>query len=306
MSRQHTASDDPGRGPGDLGDDITVIIATRNRREELVEHLGHHEVPVIVVDNASSDGTAAALRAAHPQVRVVTLGENIGAEARTVGARLATTPYLAFADDDSWWAPGALARAVEVFEAHPRLGLLAGAIAVGPEERPDPLNAVLAASPLGTPDDLPGPLLLGFVGCGTIVRRSAFLQVGGFDDVIRFPGEEERVALDLFDAGWHLCYVPEVRAHHHPSPHREPRETRQIELVRSRLLTAVLRRPWSAVGRELTAAVRSGTRGRRGLLGALPRVPAALRRRRPVSAATEAALARLRSDPLPPSAQESP
>ncbi|HST71850.1 glycosyltransferase [Kocuria sp.] len=275
---------------------VTVVVATRNRRDELVANLGRHEGPVVVVDNASTDGSVEAVRAAHPHVQVVALGTNVGAVARTIGVRLAGTPYVAFADDDSWWAPGALARAAAVLDAHPRLGLIAGAIAVGPEERPDPLNAVLAASPLGIPRGCPGPALLGFVGCGSIVRRSAFLEVGGFDDVVRFPGEEERVALDLFDAGWRLAYVPEVRAHHHPSPSRESDDRRQAELVRSRLLTALMRRPWPAVARELAGAVRGGRRGRRGLLGALPRVPAALRARRPVSAGTESALALLHGD----------
>ncbi|MFC4903742.1 glycosyltransferase family 2 protein [Kocuria oceani] len=272
---------------------VTVVVATRNRREELVEHLGRHEGPVIVVDNASTDGSVEAVRAAHPHVQVVPLPRNVGAVARTVGVRLARTPYVAFADDDSWWAPGALARAAAVFDAHPRLGLLAGSIAVGPEERPDPLNAVLAASPLGIPPGCPGPALLGFVGCGSIVRRSAFLEVGGFDDVVRFPGEEERVALDLFDAGWRLAYVPEIRAHHHPSPHRETSDRRRTELVRSRVLTALMRRPWRTVGRELRDGLRGGRTGRRGVLGALPRVPAALRARRRISPATEAALALL-------------
>lgn len=270
---------------------VTVVVATRNRRDELLSHLGRHEGPVIVVDNASDDGSVAAVRAAHPQVQVAELPDNAGAVARTVGVRLARTPYVAFADDDSWWAPGALARAAAVFDAHPRLGLLAGSIAVGQEQRPDPLNAVLAASPLGIPSGCPGPALLGFVGCGAIVRRSAFLEVGGFDDVVRFPGEEERVALDLFDAGWFLAYVPEVRAHHHPSSLRETNDRRQTELVRSGLLTALMRRPWRVVAHELLAALRGGPKGRRGLLGALPRVPAALRARRRVSPTTEAALA---------------
>ncbi|MFI7481874.1 glycosyltransferase family 2 protein [Kocuria sp. M1R5S2] len=283
-------------------DRVTVVVATRDRREELLAHLDRHEGPVVVVDNASSDGTVEAVRAAHPGVQVVALPRNVGAVARTVGARLARTPYVAFADDDSWWAPGALARAAAVLDAHPRLGLLAGSIAVGPEERPDPLNAVLAASPLGIPPGCPGPALLGFVGCGAIVRRSAFLETGGFDDVVRFPGEEERVALDLFDAGWRLSYVPEIRAHHHPSTHREPGDRRQAELVRSRLLTALMRRPWRVVAREALGALRGGPRGRRGLLGALPRVPAALRARHPVSPTTEAALAVLHGA-APPSAR---
>jgi GT2 family glycosyltransferase len=288
----------------DLPARVTVVVATRNRRDELVASLGRHEAPVIVVDNASTDGSVEAVRAAHPHVHVVELPRNIGAAARTIGVRLARTPYVAFADDDSWWAPGALARAAAVFDAHPRLGLIAGSIAVGPEERPDPLNAVLAASPLGIPTGCPGPALLGFVACGTLVRRSAFLEVGGFDDVVRFPGEEERVALDLHDAGWRLSYVPEVRAHHHPSPSRSSPDLRRSALVRSSVLTALMRRPWRVVAHELSAALRGGRVGRRGLRRALPQVPAALRTRKRLTPATEAALAVLRAPAPAPAAPE--
>ncbi|OMQ15783.1 hypothetical protein A7K94_0207135, partial [Modestobacter sp. VKM Ac-2676] len=66
---------------------------------------------MIVVDNASADGTADAVRAATPRVDVLGLPANAGAVARTDGVRRATTPYVAFADDDSWWEPGALQRA---------------------------------------------------------------------------------------------------------------------------------------------------------------------------------------------------
>ena len=64
---------------------------------------------MILVDNGSTDGTVAAVRDARPDLRVVRLGTNRGAPARNLGVRLAATPYVAFADDDSWWSPGALA-----------------------------------------------------------------------------------------------------------------------------------------------------------------------------------------------------
>lgn len=283
-----------------------MVVATRNRREELLAYLGHHEAPVIVVDNASTDGSPEAIEAAFPRVRVVRLPRNRGAQARTVGARLADTEFVAFADDDSWWSPGALRRGEELFAGHPRLGLLAASIAVGPDEVPDPINAVLADSPLGPASAGSGPRLLGFVACAAMVRRSAFLQVGGFDPVVRFPGEEERVALDLAASGWELAYAPELWVHHHPSSLREPNETRQRELLRSRLLTTVMRRPWAAVGHELRSAATAGSRGRHALASALPRIPAAVRRRRPVPASVEADLARLRpratvtATPAPP------
>ncbi|OMH29311.1 glycosyl transferase [Tersicoccus phoenicis] len=269
---------------------VTVVVATRNRRDELLAHLQRHEGPVIVLDNASTDGSAEAVAAAYPDLTVVPLPVNVGARARTLGAERASTPYIAFADDDSWWAPGALDLAADVFDAHPRLGALAGSLVVGPEAEPDPINAVLADSPLGTPAGWPGPALLGFVACGTVVRRRAFLAVGGFDDVVRFPGEEERLALDLVDAGWQVAHVPAVVAHHHPSPHRDPDTRRQSDLIRSRILTALLRRGWPVVAREAGSAVLTAG-GRRALVGALPRVPAALRARRRLAPATEAAIA---------------
>jgi GT2 family glycosyltransferase len=259
---------------------VTCVIASRNRREDLLASLPRHEAPVVLVDNASTDDTVAAVRAAHPEVTVVPLPGNVGAVARTIGIEYARTPYVAFTDDDSWWAPGDLARAVAVMEAHPRLGLLAARILVGPEDRLDPVCTEMATSPLPREPDLPGPSLLGFVACAALVRVEAFRVVGGFDEVVRFPGEEERVALDLAAAGWGLAYVDEVTVHHHPSTHREPNTTRQTGIWRSRVLTALMRYPLPAVAGQLLRAARAGRPGLSGLAGALPRVPAALRARR--------------------------
>ncbi|MDJ0422206.1 glycosyltransferase [Dietzia kunjamensis] len=277
-----------------MNTNVTVVVASRNRREDLRATLPCHDAPVIVVDNASDDDSVQVCRAAGDHVRVIASPENLAARARTVGARAARTEIVAFADDDSWWEPGSLERAVRLFAEYPRLGLAAGTILVGPGDEPDPINAVLADSPLGTAPDAPGPGLLGFVGCGAIVRREAFLGVGGFDDVIRFPGEEERVALDLHDAGWQICHVPELVAHHHPSPVRDSPGIRRAGLTRSRVLTALLRLPAGAVAGEVVDGMRTAD-GRRGLLGAVPRVRAALAGRRVVGERTVAARDRLRA-----------
>ncbi|HEX2312720.1 MAG TPA: glycosyltransferase family 2 protein, partial [Thermomonospora sp.] len=112
-----------------MDDRVTVVIATRDRRGELVRTLKTltalpEEPAIVVVDNASADGTADAVRAEFPAVRVLRLPRNRGAVARTLGVRAAGTPYVAFSDDDSWWEPGALATAAKLFDEHPRLGLL--------------------------------------------------------------------------------------------------------------------------------------------------------------------------------------
>ena len=259
---------------------MACVIASRNRRDDLLASIPRHEAPVVLVDNASTDDTVAAVRRAHPGVTVVPLPENLGAVARTIGVERAGARFVAFTDDDSWWAPGDLARAVALMEASPRLGLLAARILVGPEETLDPVCTVMADSPLGTEPDLPGPSLLGFVACAALVRTEAFTAAGGFDRVVRFPGEEERLALDLAAAGWGLAYVDQVTVHHHPSTRREASAVRQAGLWRSRVLTALLRYPARDLAGQLLRAVRAGRPGLRGLAGALPRVPAALRARR--------------------------
>ena len=273
-----------------LTPDVTAVVASRNRCSELLSSLDRHEAPVILVDNGSTDDTVAAVRDQFPAVRVVELGSNRGAAARTIGARLAATPYVAFADDDSWWAPGCLGAAVELLRAHRGIGLLNAKILVGSHEQVDPVCELMAASPLPRPADVVGVPVLGFVACASIVRRSALLSVGGFDDVVRFPGEEERVALDLAAAGWQLVYADDLVVHHHPSPRRHSPAERAAAITRSKVLTALMRLSWAAVGKELVAAWRSGPSERAGVRAALPDLPAALRQRRRVPAAVESQL----------------
>ncbi|MFF0250073.1 DUF2795 domain-containing protein [Streptosporangium sandarakinum] len=303
---EHMTEDQPtesagaeGRPRGDHGaaGRVTVVVATRNRRRDLERSLPRHEAPVILVDNGSTDGTPAFVRERFPHVEVVEAGRNLGAPGRDLGVRLARTPYVAFADDDSWWAPGALARAADVLDAHPRLAVLAGRVLVGPEERPDPTCHGMAASPLPAEPDLPGPSVLGFLACGAVVRRDAHLAAGGFDDVVFFFGEEERLALDLAAAGWGLAYVDDVVAHHHPSPSRDP-EGRRALAVRNAVLTAVMRRPWPVVARAVLTAARGGPAGRRGLRDAARRLPRALARRRTPPWRVEAARASLDASPV--------
>src|SRR4051812_20222956 len=168
---------------------FTIVVATRNRANTLRQSLGRLtalSAPVIVVDNASTDETATMVHDEFPGVTLLRRSHNEGAVARNHGVAAARTPYVAFADDDSWWAPDALARAAVLFAAHPRLGLIAARTLVGPEQRLDPVAAAMALAPLGTPGDLPGPAVLGFLACASIVRREAFLAAGGFDPVVFF------------------------------------------------------------------------------------------------------------------------
>jgi GT2 family glycosyltransferase len=273
--------------------DVTVVMATRDRRDTVLSTMARlHDLPerppVVLVDNGSCDGTADAVEAAYPTVEVVRLGRNFGAPARTVGVEAARTAYVAFADDDSWWAPGSLTRAGQLFDAHPRLGLLAARILVGPQERLDPVCSLMAASPLGREDGLPGPSVLGFVACGAVVRRSAYLEVGGFSPVVFFLGEETLLAQDLDAAGWSLVYVDDVVAHHHPGLAGERGGRRRLQ-TRNALLSVWLRRPAGTVVRETARLVRASTDpdARGALLDAARRLPAVVADRRVLPARVE-------------------
>lgn len=271
---------------------VTVVTATRNRGEELLRTLGRltglpERPPVIVVDNGSEDGSAEAARRCFPGVEVVMLARNAGAAGRNPGVRRALTPYVAFSDDDSWWQPGALTAAAAAFDADSRLGLIAARTLVGSGLAPDPVNAAMAGSPLR---DNGSAEVLGFLACGCVVRRTAFLGAGGFSELLFFIGEERLLAYDLVAAGWGRRYLPEVVAVHHPSPRRpDPGGRRRLEL-RNAVLTAWLRRP-PAVALAETASLAGRARGdrdaRAALVGTARRLPRALAARRRLPDAVE-------------------
>jgi GT2 family glycosyltransferase len=272
---------------------VTVVIITRDRRDGLLQTLRRLQAlperpPVVVVDNGSTDGTVAAVRASHPDVELVALGRNLGAAGRNVGACVARTRYVAFSDDDSSWAPGALTRAVDLLDAHPRLALVAAKVLVGDEGVTDPTCEAMARSPLPHEPDLPGSPVLGFIACGAVVHRERFLAVG-FDERCGVGGEEALLAIDLAGRGWGLAYVDEVVALHWPSPARDPRARRAV-VARNDLVLAWSRRHWSSATattlRSLARAARDDA-VRAGLLEAVRRAPQVLRERRPVSGELE-------------------
>ncbi|MFD7923399.1 glycosyltransferase family 2 protein [Streptomyces sp. NPDC059740] len=276
-------------------DRVTVALITRNRRQGLLHTLDRlaalpERPPLLVVDNGSRDGTAEAARAHPAQPRVLTPGRNLGALGRNLAVRHAVTPYVAFSDDDSWWAPGALERAADLLDRHPRLGLLAARTLVGPEHHEDPLNAVLAHSPLPARTDAPGVPVLGFLACAAVTRKSAFLAAGGYHRVLFFGCEETLLAYDLTASGWAVVHEPSVVAHHHPEPGERP--GRRGLQHRNAVLTHWLRRPLPVALRgtvALAAAARRDAEARTALWGTLARLPAALRDRRPLPGDVERA-----------------
>jgi GT2 family glycosyltransferase len=268
---------------------VSVVVATRDRRESLLRSLARLDVPggppVLVVDNASGDGTAAAVRAGHPQVTVLELPANAGAVARTDGVRRARTPYVAFADDDSWWEPGALDRAADLLDHHPAVAVVVGQVRLAADGALDAVSVKHRAAVLGHRPGAPGPDVLSFPAFAAVLRRDAYLAVGGFSPLLFFGGEEHLLALDLAAAGWQQVFVEDLVAWHDPAGPDRPTAQRWALQTRNDRLVDWLRRPLPvalAGTAELARRALTDPGARAALAGLLRRLPAALRARRPV------------------------
>jgi len=276
---------------------MTVVVATYNRRDEMVRTLDRltclpERPAVIIVDNGSGDGTADAIAKCFPEVDVIRLMDNIGAAARNYGILKADTRYVALCDDDTWWAPGSLCRAADILDAYPQMAVVTARVLVEPLGTEDPTCRWMAESPLASHGPLPGRPILGFLAGASMVRRRAVVEVGGFEPRFFVGGEEGLMAIDLAVQGWTLAYLPQITVHHAPSSQRDSRRRRR-DLVRNGLWLAWLRRPVVVGIKEIWAAVRSAAVDLSllpGIAEAVAGLPWVLRRRRKVPAHIEAAL----------------
>jgi GT2 family glycosyltransferase len=280
-----------------IGDTVSLVVLTFNRRGELLRTLSRLAeldtgVPIVVVDNASTDGTAQAVASLYPRTRIVRLPRNIGAAGRNAGLRVCTTPYVAFCDDDTWWLPESIAFAAAALDAHPTLAAVTARVLVGERRREDPTNAVMAASPFPNALGVRGSELVGLLAGACMVRRTAFLDVGGYHPRLFVGREEALLAIDLMTAGWHMAYVPDAVVCHFPSRIRDTAGRSRMN-ARNALWIAWLRRPiraaWRITG-DWWAESRRDRVALRNVVDALRGLPWVLRERRVVPAHVEMAL----------------
>lgn len=171
---------------------VSVVIPTRNRRELLLRALGsvlaqeEVDVAVVVVDEASADGTGAALaELAEPRVDVVRHDAARGvAAARNAGLERVTSEWVAFVDDDDVWAPEKLASQLDALAARPECEWsCTGAVVV------DDSLAIVGAETVPSEARLLERLLsynaVPGGGSSVLARAEAVRVVGGFDPRLR-------------------------------------------------------------------------------------------------------------------------
>jgi GT2 family glycosyltransferase len=188
---------------------ITIVFLVFNRREELRISLNAMRedsdyppelVDVVVVDNASTDGSAEMVRESFPDVRLVERTENIGVSAWNDGFAVAGGEWVLALDDDCYLPPDGLRRAVESARAHD-----ADLVSFRVVSDKDPSFVFTELYETG---------LLSFWGCSVLIRRSVIDRVGGFNPDIFVWAHEMDFMLRFFDAGFRHLHLPEVSAVH--------------------------------------------------------------------------------------------
>jgi GT2 family glycosyltransferase len=248
------------------------------------------EHEVLVLDNASDDGSAAAVRALDRDIRLIVLDRREGKAAND--SRLieeSRGEFCLLLNEDSELQPGAVPALVGALRSN-REAAVAGAQLLSPAGLPVPCAWRLP----GVTTALAGALFLhrrvtvesggeatrpvGWVqSSAMLVRREAALQVGGLDAQFFVYSDETDFCKRLGDAGWRILYVPSARAIHHDQMAQDAAgaERRIVEYHRGRdrylrkhlgRVRAILLRPllaWPYLLRALAALALPGHSARR-------------------------------------------
>lgn len=192
---------------------VTIVYVVYNRREALRESLrrmliesdyDRERLDVIVVDNASSDGSAAMVREEFPQVRLIARKTNIGAPAWNDGYAEARGDWVLTLDDDCYLPADGLRRAV----------------AAAGEYSADLVSFKVVSSqdPRWVFSDRYRCGLFTFWGCAWLVRRTVLQELGGYDPELFMWANELEFMLRFYDRGFRHLHFPNVVAEHMKPP----------------------------------------------------------------------------------------
>ena len=261
--------------------DVSISLVNTNSRELLLaclESLRGVDAEIVVLDNASEDGSAAAVRERYPDVRLIEQSHRagFGANHNTV-IRATTGRYVFILNEDTTSEDWGLERMVAHLDANPRVAALAPRL-VYPDGRvqssawrfPSPSTAALGLLTLGRAGILQSGVcetrdVDWAMAAALLVRREALDEVGVFDEGFFIYSEETDLCRRLRNAGWRTQFFPSVTVVHHESQFSAGIPERRInEMWRGR------HRYWSkhhsAAGARAAALFTGAQYGLRGLI----------------------------------------
>ena len=223
--------------------DLSIIILTYNTRDLTHDCVAaaladvarsRLAVEIIVVDNASTDGTAAALRVAFPAVNVIVNVSNLGfGRGNNIGLAAATGRYLLLLNSDAFVRPGALRALVDFMDAHPEAGAC-GPMLLNPDGTLQPSGRSLPSVwsvfvgmtklyrlwkrdfYLERGRDYRQVARVGEIsGAALLVRREVYERLGGFDPNFFIYYEDVDWCQRINEAGYAIYYVPTAQVLHH-------------------------------------------------------------------------------------------
>ena len=247
--------------------DVSVVIVNWNTRDILRDCLcsSYRETRdvdfgVIVVDNASSDGSAEMVAAEFPSVTLIANDSNRGfGAANNQGMRIARGRHLLLLNSDTVILDGAIQKTAAFADEHPEAGLVGcrvqradGTLSQTAIMYPSLLNIALGLMRMDqyfprhrffdrermgdwgydTERDVP---TIG--GCFLFVRSEALLDVGGFDEKYFMFAEEMDLCWRLKRAGWRLLFFPGAQIKHlHGASARLVPDRMQVQRRKSLLM----------------------------------------------------------------------
>lgn len=271
--------------------DVTVIVVSYNTSaltercvKALHDSTAAHEI--VVVDNASSDGSADAIAASFPEVRLLRLPENVGwGRGVNRGAALAAGRYLLFFNPDAEPVGDAVADLVAFADAHPGHGLYTGRTltADGADDRyscwglPSVWSYVAFATGLSTafpdkpwanPEGLPRydrrsvAEVPAISGCAMLIERDLFRRLGGFDPRYFLYSEDIDLCVRARALGARPLVTPDVAVRHVGGASSSPAGQR-VKILRGK--ATYVRAHWSPWRARIGIALLKGGVGLRAL-----------------------------------------
>ena len=231
--------------------DLSVSIVNTNSRALLLaclDSLAGTDAEIVVLDNASEDGSADAARERFPGVRVIAQSHRagFGSNHNTV-IRATTGRYVYVLNEDTTAGDWGFEALTAYLDDHPRVAALGPRI-VYPDGRlqdsawrfPTPLVSTISLATLGrlgvTQSRGDAPRAVDWVtGAAVVLRREVLDEIGLFDESFFLYSEEVDLQARLHRAGWEVHYFPRVTVVHHESQFSADIPERRInEMWRSR------------------------------------------------------------------------